>query len=746
MTPRRILLLYAALALLTAFYPVLVGELPVPASSGLLVLPDAPRPSEFNELGDVPTEFLPWTRAVADAYRSGHLPLRFAANGCGTPLWANPQAQAVTPTTLFSLIVPESWGSAAGACVKLFLAALGAFVFLRRRDLSTASAGWGGLAFGFSLHLTGWMHFPHTWPVALLPWTLAALDRLARGERGGFPATLIAVFLLLLGGYPEGEFYVALASAAFFGAVLLRARRGARESARRFGLAAAASLLALGMTAAYTVPASLALAGSERARMAERGALRMPRWRPSLADLVKPPTYWDASRFWIVPEAQGNPRDQDKFGQYSFAGRASGYAGILIVAFALATFFWRSAPAAVAWARWTLLLLALYVLWYPPLSNFLQTAPGIRQVSVRLTTNRANTVAVLLLAMLAAFELDRIRAGGAARATRWGIGLALIFLGIVAVEYSRVSGRPPMTAWRAGSFLLPAALLTAALILLSARFSRGRFAALVILLVAGTGVDLLRIGARFNPGTRPSDYFPTTPFVGRLREAARGGRFASSGPGLTGVSYMYGLEDVRVHDPVAPADYVDVLVAAAGYVGPGEYLPRVTRLEAPFLSFLNVRARFGDGSNPAIVQTQTLQAVLPERLSGGALDACLTRTADFLAVACVAGPDESFSGKAILLSYSRPRPERIYASVQADSPRVLVLAESNDGGWTAEGDGTPLTTLMANGSFLGIRVPAGRTQVVCRYLPPGFRSGVAITASSFLIAFGIVVSRRRRIA
>jgi hypothetical protein len=746
LTPRRILFLYAALALLTAFYPGLFGELPVPASSGLLVLPDAPRPSEFNELGDVPTEFLPWTRAVADSYRSGHLPLRFAANGCGTPLWANPQAQAVTPTTLFSLILPESWGSAAAACVKLFLAALGAFVFLQRRCLSPASAGWGGLVFGFSLHLTGWMHFPHTWPVALLPWTLVALDRLARGESGGFPATLIAVFLLLLGGYPEGEFYVALASAAFFGVVLLRTRRGARESARRFGLAAAASLLALGMTAAYTLPASLALAASERSRLVERSEPVKAKLRLSLGDLVKPPTYWDVSRFWIVPEAQGNPRDQDKFGMYSFAGRASGYAGILVVAFALATFFWRRAPAAVACARWALLLLALHVLWYPPLSNFLQTAPGIRQVFVRLTTNRANTVAVLLLAMLAAFELDRIRAGGAAWTTRWGIGLTLLFLCIVAVEYSRADGRPPMTAWRAASFLVPAVLLTAALILLSARISWRRSAALAVLLVAGTSVDLLRIGARFNPGTRPSDYFPVTPKVRELQAASRGGRFASSGPGLTGVSYMYGLEDVRVHDPVAPAHYVDVLVAATGYVGPGEYIPRVTRLEAPFLSFLNVRARFGDGPNPAIVVTRTPEAVLPTQLSGGALDACLTHTADFLAVACVEGADESFSGKARLVSYSRPRPELIRANVEVDSPRVLILPESNDGGWTAEGDGRPLTTLMANGAFLGIRVPAGRTQVVCRYLPPGFRPGVAITAGSFLIGIGIAVSRRRRIA
>ena len=113
MTDRRALLLLAALAILTAFYPVLFGELPVPAAGARMILPDDRPPEDRNdELGDVPTQFLPWTAAVADGYRAGRLPLRFAANGCGTPLWANPQAQAVTPTTLFSVLLAPPGASA----------------------------------------------------------------------------------------------------------------------------------------------------------------------------------------------------------------------------------------------------------------------------------------------------------------------------------------------------------------------------------------------------------------------------------------------------------------------------------------------------------------------------------------------------------------------------------------------------------------------------------------------------------
>jgi hypothetical protein len=747
LTPRRILLVYAALALLTAFYPALFGELPVPASGGLLVLPDARRAAELNELGDVPTQFLPWSRAVADAYRSGHLPFRLAANGCGTPLWANPQAQAVTPTTLFHLILPEAWASAAAAAAKLCLAASGAFLFLRGLGLSSAAAGWAAFAFGFSLHMTGWMHFPHTWPLSLLPWTLLALSRVARGRPGGFFAAFAAVLALLLGGYPEAEFYVALATAVFFVAVLVRAGAGWREASRRFGIAAAASLLALGLTAAYNLPAFHALAGSERARLADRGSLAAPAPPLTARDLVRPPTYWEVSRFWVAPEAQGNPRDGDKFGPYSFAGRASGYSGILIVAFALATLFWRRAPAPVAFARGALLVLALYVLWYPPLSHVLQTAPGIRQAAVRLTTNRANTIAVLLLVLLAAFELDRIRAGGRTLTTRLGIAVALLGLTAAALEYARAAGRPPLTAWRAFSFAFPAIALVSVFVALAWRGPRRRLDAVVPLLWILTGVDLLRVGVRFNPGTLPSDYFPVTPFVREVQSAASGGRFAGASPALTGVAYMYGLEDVRVHDPVAPSEYVDTLVATVGYAGPGEYAPRVTRLEAQFLSFLNVRARFGDASRVEVASPTPPRATFPERLLGardaGELRERMGRETDFAHHAFALGGDEAFSGASAVLSFEKPRPERLRIRVRSGAPRLLVVPESDDGGWTAEANGKSLPTLTVNGAFLAIRVPAGETEVVCRYVPPGFREGVAISAVSTSLLAALAFARRR---
>lgn len=744
MTPRRILLIYAALALAAAFFPALSGRLPVPAGNAMMLLPDARSPQDRNdELSDIPMQFLPWTQAVADSYRGGRLPWRLSANGCGTPLWANPQAQAVTPTTLLALVLPLPWAFGAIAAVKLWLAAAGAFGFIRSRGLTALAAFWAGIAYGFAIHMTAWIHYPDTWPAALLPWTLLALDRLARGERGGFLATFGAVFLLLLGGYPETELFVAVAGAAFFVGVLLSQPLPAARRWSRLGEAAAAALLALGLTGVYTLPAAFALTNSERsAQVAKAIDATHPTF--SARAFLEPPIYWDISRFWLVPEAQGNPRDQDKFGPYSFAGRASGYAGILVAAFALASFFRRPAPKSIAWARWALVGLALYLLWYPPLVYLLHATPGLKEAALRLTTNRANCIAVLLLAWLAAWELDAIERGRRAWPTRLGILLALSGVGIVLAEYARAAGRPPLSAWRAVSFALPVVLLICAAAALAVSPGARRLRILAAVLLVGTSVDLLRIGARFNPGTLRADYYPVTPKVRELQEISRGGRFAANEPTLAGTAFMYGLQDVRVHGVTAPAAYVDALQATAGYTGPMEYPSRVARLDAPFLDFLNTRARLYPGGE--IRPAETPAAVFPGRLVGASdaadLHARLAAAADFRGEAFVLGSDESFSGAAELLSLERPSPQEIRVRARCDGPRVLALPETDDGGWRASANGKRLATVRVNGAFLGIRLPAGETSVRCRYTPPGLWAGAASSVLAAAILGAILVRRR----
>jgi len=145
-------------------------------------------------------------------------------------------------------------------------------------------------------------------------------------------------------------------------------------------------------------------------------------------------------------------------------------------------------------------------------------------------------------------------------------------------------------------------------------------------------------------------------------------------------------------------------------------------------------------------------AYFPERLVGerdpAAVLAAMAATGtdtDFTQTAFAVGESAGFAGAAEVRWWKRVRPEKILVRVRADSPRLLVLAETNDGGWAAEAEGTKLPTLVVDHALLGVRVPAGERTVVLRYVPPGLPEGAAISAISLAIvaALGIAGIRSR---
>ncbi len=552
------------------------------------------------------------------------------------------------------------------------------------------------------------------------------------------------MFLLLLGGHAEGEFYVALAGAGYFAVrSFFRADRSGRW--KRLGLAAAAALLAAGLAGAYLVPVARVILASERSGLAHITDDSPP---PPLsaADWVRPAPWWRGAAFFVVPEAQGNPRDGDSIGPGSMAGRAGGYVGILTLGLALGTLAWRGAPKSVRWSRRAAAAYAIFI-FYPPARLLLLRIPGIRAAVIRVSANQSVTVITLAAAFLAAAQLDRLRTDASARRVQTGVFAVLAAVVIGLGLRFRIVHPQFFTIRRAGSFLVPLVLLAAGGILLRAR--RFAWLPLAALVLAGTAADLGRIDARFDPGTSAGDFYPATPMVLRLREMSGTGRFAATGIEMTGIASMYGLEDPRVHDPTAPYGYEEVLRATSGYTGPGEYFQRITRVNVPFLASIGVRAIL-DSATGGISSIASERAFLPDRVVGlrdrAALLSALSAAGDFRRTAYRVGASEEFAGSSSVSAETWADPNRVLLRVSASAPRMLVLAESNDGGWSAEGNGRPLPVSMINGAFLGVGVPAGDTVVECRYVPPGFREGLAVSAASaaILVVLAAGAALRRR--
>jgi uncharacterized membrane protein YfhO len=71
--------------------------------------------------------------------------------------------------------------------------------------------------------------------------------------------------------------------------------------------------------------------------------------------------------------------------------------------------------------------------------------------------------------------------------------------------------------------------------------------------------------------------------------------------------------------------------------------------------------------------------------------------------------------------------------VDATSEALVATSIPAWRGWRASLDGRPARSLSYNHAFLAYRVPAGAHRLSLRYLPDGFRYGVAVSLASALL-------------
>ena len=92
-------------------------------------------------------------------------------------------------------------------------------------------------------------------------------------------------------------------------------------------------------------------------------------------------------------------------------------------------------------------------------------------------------------------------------------------------------------------------------------------------------------------------------------------------------------------------------------------------------------------------------------------------------------------------------PNRVELRVHASRPRLLVLNEMYEKGWTARVGGRVARVYPANFLSRAVAVPAGDSTVVFEYRPVSFRRGVMVsggTLAGLLLAGAATVARRRR--
>lgn len=774
-------LLLLPIVLLAVSGPLLRGEALVPG--GILYaeippwkgpLPPGVEPVRYP-LGDVVTQFHPWTTLVREAYRDGRLPLWNPYSNCGSPLLANGQSAAFFPTRLLDVACGPALANLLGAWLRLAAAGLAAYALARRLGQSRGAAAFSGAAFELSGFLVAWLAHPHANVALFLPLLFLLADRVVSRPCGRTAALLaLAVGVQFLGGHPETSFHALLATAAF---ALFRLS-GAWRDDRSPGLAARrAAFLAAGAAAGAALAAAALLPLLEY--LGESSALFARTAKSAAGREASPALALRSALALAFPRAlgidTGGLAEAGLARFNNFNERAGGYAGLATLAAAVAGVLFGKPRGAVLFLAGTILACVPLVYDCGALTRSVGALPLFSIAANR----RFLLVVALALALLGGFGLDAILRDDGRR--RRGAVAILAFLALAAAGALVVGLGPPppgepdpdRTTFAAAQAVGLALVGAAAVSRLAARSPRIAAA----LAFAGLAVDLVAFAAPVHRGVAEEFLFPDTPLLARLRErTADGSRVSGESLVLrpeTGV--VPRLRSIKGYDAVEIRRYTEIMASlssdrrrAAAFV---KNVAALDRLDSPVLDLLAVRFVLTPAPLDPVPPGFRLDAVeegvhvyenaealprafvverarsIPDAAARRAAlasgfdprsEVILESDADAAAAGVVRDP-AAIGRPARLL---RDEPERV--DVEADGGRsggILVLADAFFPGWTATVDGRPARILRANHALRAVAIGPGPRRVEFRFEPASLRAGllsgaIALAAILVLALFG----------
>jgi hypothetical protein len=504
----------------------------------------APRNALTN---DTVKQILPWMQTAREELLRGHAPLWNPYQFSGYPLLANGQSAPFAPLFLATLFVPLPQQLVAMAGLKIFLALIFGWLFLRDEGVSQWAALFGSAAFAFSVFQTVYLYYPLTTVTSLLPAAAFAVRGCVRHrEKRWIVLLAIVTAAVASSGHPESAAHIGLACAIV---LLLEGKNPAR--------AIAAAILGLALAAPAWVPVI------EQALRSTRAA--------TLATAPHATIRTTAAWLLLNPDGFGNPSRGNWQWLYNYSVVAPMYLGLLPLALAFA-----------ARKKRELLLVAIAAVLFLIAMNWTFIGHAFNAVPPMnlIAQDRLRFVVLFFVAIVAARVVDRWSAAAAVAAlpilgaaiwllhNRWGIALG------------------PQSA---------AGVIALALFLIVA-IARPRLAPIAA--ACAIVVELFTFNAGFNALVPRAYFAPKLPILEKARELARGEPSRTVGHDWTlmpNAASQYQLEDVRGSDPMASADYARFFERIAAD-DPSSDVLRVQDTDHPALPFLGVRFLMTDSS------------------------------------------------------------------------------------------------------------------------------------------------------
>ena len=630
------------------------------------------------EIHDATMQIVPWAHQVREAWRSGSIPLWNALSGCGYPLLANGQSSALAPVRLLALPLPLAQAIGAEAAMKLLMALTFTFLYLRHRGFSEMASLAGSISFGVSTFIIGWLHYPLVTVAVFLPAILYAIDLIAeRVSPARIAFAAIASALMVFGGHIETVVHIALLTAVYvFWIAFIERAVDRRHFLGALAIAViAAALLAAPFLAPFAeaVPRSLRVAQLETK---EFGGV----------------AYSDLSALMLLLQPRffgGRPLPWGPMTCESFTG----FAGILGLAGAVACV----ARAAITrnWRDRTLSFVAVALIAFSVVANWPIFTKPIHALLPYVAHGRLRLLLCFCGAMFTAALIDMV---GQRAAVLIGVCVAAASLGWLLLGWSYSDNARWFASMREA---IPSLIVLA----LAAMLPLSRWRMFVTPLLALAILAELAIVSRgWNPIFPASALYPRTPLIDALSKLDRdGSRIVGIGePLFPNTQAIFGFADVRVHDPMANARYTSFLERTIKGYDTKDYYTKWYDADTPLLDVLNVRWVL-TASGAALSDTARYRLVYDGK------DGRIYENRH------VRPPLLAIDGNSLRMRYDTRQPTLIATSI-AWWP-----------GWRIKASGKSLRPEIVSEAFLGFTVPAGRGEVVLRYVPATFWIGVVVS-------------------
>lgn len=630
---------------------------------------------------DTVKQILPWMHVVREELGAGRVPLWNRYQYSGYPLLGNGQSAPFAPVFLSTLFVPLPHQLVAMAGLKMFLALIFGWLFLRDEGVGPAGAFFGSAVFAFSVFQTVYLYYPMTAVTSLLPAAAFGVCGCLRDRRSRWIVLLaIVTAAVAASGHPESAVHIAIACIVL---MLIEWRRPHR--------ALAGALVGILISAPAWVPVI------EQARISVRAASLANTPHPVMEPLVA----W----LFLNPDGFGNPARGTWQWIYNYAMAAPTYVGLVPLAL-----------LAAARRRRDLLLLLATVLLFLIAMNWTLVGHAFNAIPpfTLIAPDRLRFVVLFFIATIAARSVDEIT-----RSNHRDTSLVLASIVLLAASVWLLHAKWGLTLdWSAAAGVVALAAFIAFALVLPRHAALAAACAIVI--------ELFAFNSGFNVLTSRAYYRPSLPILDALRQLT--GKEPSRIVGhdwtlLPNAASQYGLEDVRGHDPMALESYARFFRKIAAR-DPASDVLRVQDLEQPALDFLGVRFLI---AAPGFVAPSRWQ-LRYEGPDGTLYEARQWRRRFF-----------ATRGSATIGRIEQASPTRINVDVDAATPSFIASSQPLAPGWRIR-DGRPI--IAVEQAFIGFSVAPGRHRVTLEYAPRSFTISLALAFATAVIASALLARRR----